>query len=884
MRKSGATSKNARKGTGGTTFGRLAVAQGYCTQEQLDDALKTLQQLRARGVDDKIGNVLVRKGYLTPQRIQEILKLQGKRATVRVAGYEILAKIGQGGMGAVFKARQVSLDRIVALKILSPKLAADKKFCERFITEARAVARLNHPNIITGIDVGRSEKYFYFAMEYVDGRTALELLREKGPFEERRALEIAEQIARALEHAHTHGFVHRDVKPDNIMITKKGEAKLCDLGLAKQFDQEPETEGAAGSDAALTQAGTAVGTPHYISPEQARGRKDVDITADIYSLGASLYHMVTGRTMFLGSAASVMAQHLSDRAPYPRALRPNLSEGFCRLLARMLAKEPADRYRTPAALREALDKLLMGAGGPALLPPGVKTSLEQSPRFSARASGGTRKRTGGPLKAVGGRRATTGPRAPVGRPDATTGARKPVGSPSLWLAVGGGAAAVLVLVGLWFRGGSPRRHKPRGRVTRAAAERPGRDVKARPVSTTGKKSSTGAPNKHPAAPAAVSSSPLARLLAEINKQPNDYAGNLEKLRDLWAVTDLDKRAPIQAEIDRLSAKAASLLKAEYAKLDLRARRRASRRLWGPAMKVYRPERLPEGLRTPEALNELSRRKLKVARQGFQDYRRRFGKKLQAEAARAEDNAADLKRLSETAERLKRLYRDLPAVTAELDKYKTDAERRLAELGNRRERLKTEFVAGTLERLRPLVWQGKFTEAERYLQGRTAAAPKELSGEIKGGVSFYLRRELGAARGFEERGRESAGRKKFAWAQASPKEKSAFFMKNVAGNSFGRRLQAAAAAHLYGETAAALRLLHEKGGTESDYLQRLRQGYLLLIENETKALFNRVDDLCRQSYLAEDAGVKKEKLSEAWLLLQRLRREYYATETFGRRSR
>ncbi|MBI3829231.1 MAG: hypothetical protein HY291_06925 [Planctomycetes bacterium] len=146
------------------SFGKLAMERGYCTKQQLDDALYTLQEVNKLGLSEKLGNILVKKKYMTQAQIKEILKLQGQKTKIKIAGYEIIEKVGVGGMGAVFKARQVSLDRIVALKILSPKLAADKSFCERFIKEARAVAKLSHPNIIVGIDVGQHDKYFYFAM------------------------------------------------------------------------------------------------------------------------------------------------------------------------------------------------------------------------------------------------------------------------------------------------------------------------------------------------------------------------------------------------------------------------------------------------------------------------------------------------------------------------------------------------------------------------------------------------------------------------------------------------------------------------------------------------------------------------------------------------
>lgn len=423
-----------------TSFGKLAVQMGYCTPAQLEEGLKLLAEVRRLGLDEQLGNILVKKNFLTAEQVQSILRAQAQKTKVRIDNFEIIEKIGQGGMGAVFKARQLSLDRVVALKILSPKLAADSAFCERFVQEARAVAKLSHPNIIVGIDVGRSGKYFYFAMEYVDGDTALRMLRRNGPFDEKLALEVAQQMAHALKHADRHGLVHRDIKPDNIMITKRGEAKLCDLGLAKLT---------SGDDASVTTAGMAVGTPHYIAPEQARGKTNVDIRADFYALGGTLYHLVTGETLFKGETSmAIMTQHLTDEAPNARKLKPELSDGFCRLIEKMLAKEADDRFANPDELIEEIENVRQGRPLNSPLKKGAKASMAAGSR--AQASRSVR-RTTGELQPVG-PRGTTGPRAPIPRPDHTTaGPQIPIpGGNSRNLIFAGIVAAVglLVLVGL----------------------------------------------------------------------------------------------------------------------------------------------------------------------------------------------------------------------------------------------------------------------------------------------------------------------------------------------------------------------------------------------------------------------------------------------------
>ncbi|MHC4660530.1 MAG: serine/threonine protein kinase [Planctomycetota bacterium] len=325
------------------SFGQIAIEKKFVTGEQVKEAIETQKKLEAMGEGaKKLGEILLEKNYLSKEEADEVLKTQNQLEQRRqIAGYEILAKLGQGGMGAVYKARQRSMERIVALKILPPKFAKNPDFIERFVREARAVAKLNHENIIAGIDVGESNGLYYFAMEYADGQTVYERIRQSGPIAEDEAIDITLQIARALEHAHRHDLVHRDVKPQNIIITKKGIAKLCDLGLAKTED----------SEASVTQRGVSVGTPHYISPEQAKGEVDVDIRSDIYSLGASFYHMVVGEVPFVGSGPMVvMTKHLTETPAYPRSRNPDVSKTVSDVIMRMMAKYKEGRYQTPTQL------------------------------------------------------------------------------------------------------------------------------------------------------------------------------------------------------------------------------------------------------------------------------------------------------------------------------------------------------------------------------------------------------------------------------------------------------------------------------------------------------------------------------------------------------
>ncbi|MBI4229225.1 MAG: serine/threonine protein kinase [Planctomycetes bacterium] len=272
----------------------------------------------------------------------------------RIAGYEILGKIGQGAMGMVFKARQLSLDRVVALKVLPPRLTQDKSFIDRFVREARSTARLSHPHIVRIYDVDCSKGgIWYFSMEYLPGGSVRELLKKEGRLTVERSLRIATQIAQALAHANEKGIVHRDVKPDNMMLDTVLEAKLADLGLARV--QGP------GSGPSVTQAGAVTGTPYYMAPEQAEGGA-VDTRADLYALGASLFQMLTGVPPYRAeSPLGVITQHLTAPIPDPRAIVPGIPGWVASIVMRLLAKKPEDRYADPAALLEAL-RCLPGPG------------------------------------------------------------------------------------------------------------------------------------------------------------------------------------------------------------------------------------------------------------------------------------------------------------------------------------------------------------------------------------------------------------------------------------------------------------------------------------------------------------------------------------------
>jgi eukaryotic-like serine/threonine-protein kinase len=337
-------------------LGRLAIDRGLITATELREALEELGRRVASGEESELGEVLVDLGALSSEELATLsggggAPAQPPSVKKRLGNFELLKSLGTGGMGSVYLARQVSMDRLVALKILKPVLAEDRDFVKRFLREARLAGQLDHPNLVRGIDVGQLGKSYYLAMEYVEGPSLLEVLREKLILPEREALGYALDVARALSCAHKHAIIHRDIKPANVLIDKKGNAKLTDLGLAKQVSGETQ----------LTQTGVTMGSPDYVSPEQAGGEREVDIRGDIYSLGITLFHLVTGQTPFTGpTAISIMTKHLTGRVPWAQDVKPEVSRNTCRVIARMTARSPEDRYQHPAELISDLESLLAG--------------------------------------------------------------------------------------------------------------------------------------------------------------------------------------------------------------------------------------------------------------------------------------------------------------------------------------------------------------------------------------------------------------------------------------------------------------------------------------------------------------------------------------------
>src|SRR5258707_1691123 len=263
----------------------------------------------------------------------------------RFGKYQILSHIATGGMGAVYKARDTELGRDVALKVLPPNMAAKPNMLERFKREAINAARLRHENIVTLYDWGKVKDTYFLALEFVEGIDLGEYINRKGRLDPEEARLIAIQAAHALNHAFQNGLVHRDVKPSNFLVSRPNGGllvKLTDMGLSRATDDE---------DFRVTRAGTTVGTVDYMSPEQARDSGAADIRSDLYSLGCTLFHMLTGQTPFPdGGLAERLCKHMMDPPPNVRTFNPAISRDLAAGLNKLLAKKPEERYQTPAEL------------------------------------------------------------------------------------------------------------------------------------------------------------------------------------------------------------------------------------------------------------------------------------------------------------------------------------------------------------------------------------------------------------------------------------------------------------------------------------------------------------------------------------------------------
>jgi serine/threonine-protein kinase len=325
------------------------ISRGLLTREEVQQCRPTTA---AEAGPRPLLSRLVRAGFLTPNQARRAAHELDSLLGQQIPGYQLMDKLGQGSMGTVYKARQLSMNRLVAIKVLHPRLSANPEFLKRLTREAHLAAKLSHNNIIGAIDVGSAGNIHYFVMEYIEGVTIKEELERGKIYGEREALEITLQMAKAIQHANRRGLIHRDIKPANIVLTADRVPKLADIGMARETD-----------DTAMARAekGMTIGTPYYMAPEQIHGREDIDVRADIYSLGATLYHMVTGQPPFPGSKVDAVLQaHLEQELTPPDHLNTSLSSGLGEVVELMMAKKRRRRYPSPDDLIIDLECLLVG--------------------------------------------------------------------------------------------------------------------------------------------------------------------------------------------------------------------------------------------------------------------------------------------------------------------------------------------------------------------------------------------------------------------------------------------------------------------------------------------------------------------------------------------
>ena len=317
----------------------------------------------AQAIDRRMARRAIELGHLTLWQAQQVL--DGRTAYFQFGRYLLLDRIGQGGMGRVYLARDTRLNRLVALKVLSPERLSNPRALARFTREAKVGAQLQHENLVRIYDEGEHNGLPYLVMEYIEGKNAGQVVAESGPMPPAVAARVARQVALGLDHARQKGLIHRDVNPFNILITRDGAAKLTDLGLAIDL---------ADDDAAVTRDGATVGTFDYISPEQARHSRSVDTRSDIYSLGCTLFHLIAGRVPFpLPSLPEKLYAHQISEPESLTGLVPDVPPGLAAIVSRMMRKKAEDRYASPGEVADALEPFALAAAASPGLRPGPAT-------------------------------------------------------------------------------------------------------------------------------------------------------------------------------------------------------------------------------------------------------------------------------------------------------------------------------------------------------------------------------------------------------------------------------------------------------------------------------------------------------------------------------
>ncbi len=387
-------------------------ASGLFTPEQL---LVCIHDLSLFGPDLHAGmKHLVARDRVTVYQLGKILR--GKAADLLVGPYVVLDKLGEGGMGKVFRARHARLDRVVALKVMRPHLMTKPTVRGRYEREVQAIGKLDHPNIVRIDNAGEDDGKFYLAMEFVDGLDLARMMHNYRLLEVAEACEYARQAALGLQHAHESGLIHRDIKPSNIVVagerhlpqaTEPAVVKLLDLGLARTIDPDDMVS------PDLTRDHTVVGTPDYMAPEQAKNSKLVGPRADLYSLGCTLYFLLTGRVPFpSGGAIEKMMQHQLAQPDPLQALRPDVPDAVAEIVARLMSKRPDDRHASASEAAAALEPHARHAHGASAVSVPLHASREDAPRSDAAPAGSTFI-PNGPDSSVGHRPLLDAPPEPV---------------------------------------------------------------------------------------------------------------------------------------------------------------------------------------------------------------------------------------------------------------------------------------------------------------------------------------------------------------------------------------------------------------------------------------------------------------------------------------
>ncbi len=402
---------------------------------------------RAHTEPRRLARELLQRELLTPYQANQLLT--GKGAGLIIGPYLILDRLGEGGMGKVYKARHRKLHRLVALKVINPERVSNAMAVERFYREIQAVSRLSHPNIVWAFDADRAGAVHYFAMQYVPGRDLARMVKQSGPLEVGRACDFIRQAALGLQHIADHGMVHRDIKPSNLLIVDLANqparpdsgilatalqtdlVKIVDLGLTRLSEADA---GSGPPLTTLTQTNILMGTPDYIAPEQARNSHAVDIRCDIYSLGCTLYFALTGRAPFGGNTPALqkIMHHQLDEPEPLETVRPGIPPALALIARRMMAKRPEERYQKPGEVAQALELLSRGNFTPVAVPVAPRPAASPAPADPK------------PTRSMFQFQETEVSPVVVAKPASVPG--DPTWQKWLWLWIAGGAGAALILV------------------------------------------------------------------------------------------------------------------------------------------------------------------------------------------------------------------------------------------------------------------------------------------------------------------------------------------------------------------------------------------------------------------------------------------------------